>query len=373
MNNRKGRAWIELNRENLLHNAGEFRRITGPSCILMPAVKANAYGHGMIQTAEILKEAGIQDFCVASAEEGILLRKSGMKGEILVLGYTYPEMFPELEKYHLTQTVVDESYAKVLSEYGKNLAVHVAVDTGMHRLGIPSADIERIAGLWSLPGISITGIFSHLCVSDGVTEEDIRYTEEQISRFRSVERILREKGICGFRTHIQGSYGILNYPEEKFDCARPGIALYGVLSTSEDHVKAETELRPVLSLKARVECIKTLESGEGAGYGLTYTAASRRKIAIVSIGYADGIPRSLSNRGAALLRGRKVPVIGRICMDQLTLDVTDVPYAVPGDEAVFIGRSGSLQLTAEDMAAQAGTISNEILSRLGERPDRIIV
>ena len=129
----------------------------------------------------------------------------------------------------------------------------------------------------------------------------------------------------------------------------------------------------MLSLKARVECIKTLEAGEAAGYGLTYTASSRRKIAIVSIGYADGIPRSLSNRGSALVRGRKVPVIGRICMDQLTLDVTDVPDAEPGDEAVFIGQSGGRQLTAEDMAAQAGTISNEILSRLGERPERIVV
>lgn len=373
MNNKKGRAWIELNRENLLHNTGEFRRITGNGCILMPAVKANAYGHGMIQTAKILEEAGIRDFCVASAEEGIALRRSGVTGEILVLGYTYPEMFPELEKHHLTQTVVDELYAKVLSDYGKNLAVHVAVDTGMHRLGIPAADIERIAGLWRLPGIKITGVFSHLCVSDGVTEEEIRYTEEQIHRFRTVERVLHEKGIRGFRTHIQGSYGILNYPEEKFDCARPGIALYGVLSSSEDHVKAETELRPVLSLKARVECIKILEAGEAAGYGLTYTASSRRKIAIVSIGYADGIPRSLSNRGSALVRGRKVPVIGRICMDQLTLDVTDVPDTEPGDEAVFIGQSGGRQLTAEDMAAQAGTISNEILSRLGERPERIVV
>ena len=243
----------------------------------------------------------------------------------------------------------------------------------MHRLGIPYDRTDLVEKVWALPGIRVTGVFSHLCVSDGLTEAEDRYTREQIKRFDHVTEYLRAKGIAGFQTHIQGSYGILNYPEYSYNLARPGIALYGCLSSAADRVRAEVSLKPVLSLKARVACVKDLPAGEAAGYGLTYTAETVRRTAIVTAGYADGIPRSLSNRGQAIVRGWKVPVIGRICMDQLTLDVTDAPGVSSGDEVIFIGEEGDNRLTAEDMAEAAGTITNEILSRLGNRPGRLEV
>ena len=379
------RAWISINEENLLNNMEELQRLSGAGCDLMPAVKANAYGHGDVLVSRILQDAGIRNYCVASVDEGIRLRQAGISGQILILGYTHPDGFAELMYYSLTQTAVDLDYAGRLSAYaGKvncgsaagscdTVAVHIGVDTGMHRLGIPYDRPDLIEKVWALPGLRVTGMFSHLCVSDRRTDAAEKYTQEQIQRFGVVRDYLHKNGIRGFRCHIQGSYGLLNYPEYSYDLSRPGIALYGCLSSADDRVRAAVSLKPVLSLKARVASIKELPAGESAGYGLTYTADSTRRIAIVSAGYADGIPRSLSNCGEALVKGRKVPIIGRICMDQLTLDVTDVPEILPGDEAVFIGRSGKYRLTAEDMAEKAGTITNEILSRLGSRLHRVVI
>ena len=378
------RAWISIDKENLLHNVKELRRLSGAGCALMPAVKANAYWHGDVLVCRILQDAGIRDYCVASVDEGIRLRQAGISGQILILGYTHPDGFAELMHYRLTQTAVDIDCAGRLSVYaGKvncgrtagnrdTIAVHVGVDTGMHRLGIPYDRTDLIEKVWGLPDLRVTGLFSHLCVSDGLTDAEEKYTREQIQRFDQAADYLHKKSIRGFKCHIQGSYGLLNYPEYSYDLSRPGIALYGCLSSADDRVRASVSLKPVLSLKARAASIKELPAGESAGYGLTYTADSTRRIAIVSVGYADGIPRSLSNCGEALVRGRKIPVIGRICMDQLTLDVTDVPGILPGDEVVLIGSSGECRLTAEDMAGKAGTITNEILSRLGGRLRRVV-
>ena len=379
------RAWIGISRENLLHNTEKLQRLSGAGCALMPAVKANAYGHGDILVSRILQDEGIRDYCVASVDEGIRLRQAGISGQILILGYTHPDGFAELMHYSLTQTAVDLDYAGRLSAYagkincGRNagscdtIAVHIGVDTGMHRLGIPYDRPDLIEKVWALPGLRVTGMFSHLCVSDGRTDAAEKYTREQIQRFGVVRDYLHKNGIRGFRCHIQGSYGLLNYPEYSYDLSRPGIALYGCLSSADDRVRAAVSLKPVLSLKARAASIKELPAGESAGYGLTYTADSTRRIAIVSAGYADGIPRSLSNCGTALVRGQKVPIIGRICMDQLTLDVTDVPEILPDDEVVFIGSSGKYRLTAENMAEKTGTITNEILSRLGSRLHRAVI
>lgn len=379
------RAWISIDKENLLHNVKELRRLSGAGCALMPAVKANAYGHGDVLVCRILQDAGIRDYCVASVDEGIRLRQAGISGQILILGYTHPDGFAELMHYRLTQTAVDLDCAGRLSVYaGKvncgrtagnrdTIAVHVGVDTGMHRLGIPYDRTDLIEKVWGLPDLRVTGLFSHLCVSDGLTDAEEKYTREQIQRFDQAADYLHKKSIRGFKCHIQGSYGLLNYPEYSYDLSRPGIALYGCLSSADDRVRAAVSLKPVLSLKARAASIKELPAGESAGYGLTYTADSTRRIAIVSAGYADGIPRSLSNCGTALVRGQKVPIIGRICMDQLTLDVTDVPEILPDDEVVFIGSSGKYRLTAENMAEKTGTITNEILSRLGSRLHRAVI
>lgn len=369
----QGRAWIELNAQHLVHNMKQIQTIIGNRCALMPAVKANAYGHGAAEVCRILQRSGIKDFCVASVQEGIELRNTGITGQILILCYTHPAQFPLLDQYQLTQTVVDFSYAKELNNYERPLRVHLGIDTGMRRLGEPSGQIDNILKIWRFQNLEITGVFSHLCTSDSLSEAHQVFTQNQINHFQAVLIKLRQAGICHFKTHLQGSYGILNYPDLQYDYARVGIALYGVLSKPEDQILSHISLKPVLSLKARIECVKKLNKEESIGYGLTFTAISERKIAVVSIGYADGIPRELSNKGYALLHGIKVPIIGKICMDQLTLDVTDVKHAAPGDEVVFIGKSGILEISSSEVANIAGTISNEILSRLGARLERIVI
>ncbi len=364
----KSRAWIELNMENLSHNVTQLKEHLSAGCKLMPAVKANAYGHGIIPISKALAGMGIANFCVAQAAEGIILRQAGIQGQILVLGYTHPKDFPLLEQYDLTQTVVDSCYARTLAEYGRTLKVHVSVDTGMRRLGERSDQLTAILSIWNYKTLSITGVYSHLCVADSADPLDIQFTLLQLQRFDAIVDFLHQKGIGGFDTHIQSSYGFLNYPEYHYDYIRPGIVLYGCHSQPDLSPRLNLPLRPVLSLRSRLETIKWLLPGESAGYGLTYTADRPLVIGAVSIGYADGIPRSLSGKGSVLIHEKKAPIIGRICMDQLLCDVTDIPEAAPMDEVVLIG--GSLKV--EDLAAACGTISNEVLSRLGSRPPRII-
>lgn len=367
----KGRAWIELNLNNLNHNVRQIQSLLPAHCLLMPAVKANAYGHGIRPIGQSLQKIGICDFCVASVQEGIELRNAKITGQILVLGYTPPEQFSDLREYSLTQTVVDYPYARQLNEYGKPVFVHVGIDTGMHRLGVPSGNLETIRRIWDFKNLKITGVFSHLCVSDGTSDTERSYTLQQIRAFQSVIHFLHRKGIADFKMHLQGSYGVLNYPQLSFDYARVGIALYGAYSSPHDRTVSQINLRPVLALKARIECIRPLHVGESAGYGMDYTAVKEMKIAAVSIGYADGIPRELSNKGSVLVNGKKAAIIGRICMDQLLIDVSKIPNTCAGDEVVLIGKCGQEEITAGEFAEDAGTISNEILSRLGARLNRI--
>jgi len=367
----KGRAWIELNLNNLAHNAAQLKRLLPDSCALMPAVKANAYGHGADTIARALERMGVTDFCVASVGEGIALRNAGITGQILVLSYTSPYQFSELRRYRLTQTVIDYDYARQLHAFGKPIDVHVGIDTGMHRLGERFDHPEKLLEIWKFKNLNITGVFSHLCAADGTSKAEKEYTKKQIQAFNHSISFLKQNGCSGFKTHIQSSYGVLNYPSLKYDFARVGIALYGCFCTPHDQTAADVTLRPVLSLKSRIECVKQLHAGESVGYGMSYTAAKDIRIAAVSIGYADGIPRGLSEHGYLLIRGVKAPMIGRICMDQLFADVSHIPSVSAGDEAVLIGTSGNETLTAGDLAECAGTISNEILSRLGNRLERI--
>lgn len=377
----KTRAWIELNMDSLLHNVEQLKSHLSPGCQLMPAVKANAYGHGGILIAKALNQMGIRDFCVASAGEGTALRKAGIEGRILVLGYTHPEAFDLLVEYDLTQTVVDAAYAGLLADYGKPLKVHISVDTGMRRLGERSEHLSSILSFWKYQTLRITGLYSHLCVADSASPIDVQFTLMQFQRFDTIVNALHQKGIGGFSTHIQSSCGFLNYPEFHYDYIRPGIALYGCKSLPDDQTQLELSLRPVLALKARLSSVRALLPGESAGYGLTFTAKKPLLVGTASIGYADGIPRSLSDKGYALIRGRRAPFIGRICMDQLLLNVTDIPDVSPMDEVVLIGSSTFSDgvseykeaICAEELALQGQTISNEILSCLGERLTRIIV
>ena len=301
----KGRAWIELNLNHLAYNVKQFQKLLPASCALMPAVKANAYGHGATMIARALENMGITDFCVASVGEGIELRNAGITGQILILGYTSPWQFSELSRYRLTQTIVDFSYAKQLSEFGDLFEVHVGIDTGMHRLGERYENMETLCKIWELPNLKITGVFSHLCTADGRSAPEKEFAQKQIAAFDASVAALKAHGCTGFKTHIQGSYGALNYPNLTYDFARIGIALYGAYCLPSDETAADLKLRPVLSLKSRIECVKELHPGESVGYGLTFTAAKEMKTAAVSIGYADGIPRGLSNRGYAFGGGKK--------------------------------------------------------------------
>ena len=221
----KSRAWMELNMENLKHNIEEFRRILPWDCALMPAVKANAYGHGAVLTAKALQELGVQAFCVASVSEGAELRQAGITGELLVLGYTDSSQFDDLISYHLTQTVVDGDYARQLERDGRRFTVHVGIDTGMHRLGEHWENVEEIVKIFRMPNLRVTGLYSHLCVSDGQTEQERAYTLEQIQHFEYIVEELHRQGFKDFKCHLQGSYGVLNYSEYCFDYARVGIAL----------------------------------------------------------------------------------------------------------------------------------------------------
>lgn len=368
-----GRAWIELDSANLCKNLETLRKRLPTGCELMPAVKANSYGHGAVLTAKVLQQQGVRAFCVACAAEGVELRKNGITGEILILGYTHPAQVPLLHRYRLSQTVVDALYAEQLDAAGKKLHVHIKVDTGMHRLGERPECLDAICRIFAKKHLVVDGIFTHLCVSDGATEADREYTGQQAAAFRQVLDALDYRGLDYHKAHLLASYGVLHYPDLAGEYARVGIAIYGLVSSRADADRCPVPLYPVLSLKARVSIVKNLYKGEGTGYGLCYTAPDDRRIAVLSIGYADGLPRSLSGgKGRVLIRGQAAPIIGNICMDQTLVDVTGIPDVQQGDVAVLIGRSGEMEISAYDLAEQAGTITNELLSRLGPRLERIL-
>lgn len=339
----------------------------------MPAVKADAYGHGALILTKELSRMGIDAFCVAHINEGIALRRAGIRGEILILGYTHPAEFDKLRKYHLSQTVIDHAYALELKRYGRKVHVHVGIDTGMHRLGERCENIARICQIFKIDNLIIDGIMTHLSADEKASGREKEFTDHQAAKFFHVINELEKRGIPCPPIHLQASYGILNYPHLAGDYARVGIGLYGMLGTLSDTLAWKESLSPVLSLKTRIALVKEILAGESAGYGLAFTAERRMRIAVLTIGYADGLPRSLSNgRGAVLIHGKKAAVIGNICMDQTLVDISDIADVKAGDAAVVIGRSGRLEITACDLASQAGTITNEILSRLGSRPVRIM-
>lgn len=368
------RAWIELDAAALEHNVRFLQSQLPKDCQLMAAVKANAYGHGAVLISRKLNRLGVRSFCVASVTEGIALRTSGVRGTILILGYTHETQFDLLRRYRLTQTVVDYEHARLLSQYGKKLHVHIAVDTGMHRLGERSEHIARICSIFDMKNLIIDGLFTHLSVSDSLNAEGNIFTETQAAAFDALIGHLKERGYPIPKLHLQSSYGVLNYPHLARDYARVGIALYGVLSTKEPSGLTGNPLKPVLALKARVASVRTLYPMESAGYGMAFTAQRKMRIAALAIGYADGLPRSLSNGvGSVLIHGHKAPILGRVCMDQTIVDVSSIPDVQTGDIATIIGSCGEQTIHAADLAEQTGSITNEVLSRLGARLERIVV
>lgn len=369
-----GRAWIELDMDNLRHNISVVRGRLADGCGLMAVVKADAYGHGAAEISRELSSNGIRAFCVASVLEGVELRRHGIPGDILILGYTHSKQFCLLERYRLTQTVIDCEYAKALDSYGKKLTVHIKVDTGMHRLGECAENVGAILRIFQYKNLAIDGIYTHLCTVDSDRQADKDFAQMQIDHFYRVLSKIEEQGLPLPKAHVQNSYGIINRPDLSFDYARVGVAFYGMLYTRNDTIRYNAGLRPVLSVKARVCAVKPLLAGETVGYGLAFRAPHNMTIAVLSIGYADGIPRCLScGIGYVLMNGQKAPVVGRICMDQMMVDVTDIEGVRQGDIAVIIGKSGKAEITACEIAEQAGTVSTEVLSRLGVRLERIVL
>jgi len=365
------RAWVEIDLSALANNVADLRAQLPAGCELMAVVKADAYGHGADRVAARLRDEGVDSFNVATVDEGVRLRESGLAGEILVLGYTHPDCAEFLSTYRLAQLVVDGEYAKSLDAAGFKIDVHIAVDTGMHRLGIEPSHFNEIEEIFSSKNLKVEGVATHLASSDSLTEDDLIFTSKQMEEFKAVVDALKSRGHDVGKLHAQASYGIYNHPEISCDYARAGIALYGVMSY-DGETKIKPALRPVLSLKALVAQVREIGAGEGVSYNRTFTADKPMKLATVSVGYADGVPRQMSGKGAAcLINGRKVPVIGLICMDMLIIDVTEAGCVSAGDIVTLIGRDGDEEIRCEEVAAASGTITNDILCRLGSRLPRV--
>ncbi len=364
------RAWACIHLSALTENIHCIRQMIPLSCKIMAVVKANAYGHGDQIVSTHLNQLGITDFAVATLQEGIRLRKAGIRGNILILGYTPASLASLLFYYRLTQTIVDISHGTALAASGYELDVHLKIDTGMHRLGITSEQFEDICRLFHLPGIHIAGMYTHLATADSTAPSDIRFADRQIQEFLTLQQKLQTENIQ-VPIHIQSSYGIINYPGLPCDYVRPGILLYGCYSDTGKDSCLLPDMQPVLSLHTRIASIREISAGESVGYGRTHQASHPERIAVLPIGYADGYPRNLSNQGYVLIHGKKAPVIGRICMDQMTVDISHIPEAHIFDVVTLIGTDGSACIPAEELAVRSGSITNELLSRIGERIPRI--
>lgn len=364
------RAWIEVNLKALEHNIKNIQNMISDQCNIMAIIKANAYGHGDIQIAQYLSLMGIDTFGVATLDEAIHLRNNGIEGDILILGYTHIECFKDIVDYNLIQTVVDADYAKQLNDFGEKVMVHIKIDTGMHRLGVDFRNMDVIKELFKFKNLDIRGIYSHLCVSDSLKDTDADFTNKQIKYFYKVKELLNKQGYHNIKSHLQSSYGILNYPEINCDYVRPGIILYGIQNSADIKTRISLDLKPVLALKARIASIHEIDVGETVGYGRNFRAINKRIIAAVTIGYADGIPRTLTGQ-KAIVKGKFAKIVGDICMDQLMIDITNIKDIKQGDIVTFIGQEKECIISAEEIAYHNNTITNELLSRLGTRLEKV--
>ena len=360
------RTWIEIDKGALLENHRQIVSLLPPGTDVMAVVKADAYGHGACPVASLLSDS-VASFGVATAEEAVELRKNGIENDILILSGVDRSLFPLLIEYDVMPPIFDLSDAEALSAaaVGRRAACFLAVDTGMTRIGFPDnkAGLEAVRRIHALPGLSIRGVFSHLARAD---EADKSSAVEQIARFRAFTDRLTAEGLsCGVRS-LANSAAILELRDAAFDLVREGIVLYGIYPSDEVD-RSRLLLKPVMSVRTRVERIAAVPAGTGISYGHTYVTDRETRVATLTAGYADGVPRLLSNRGSVLLRGRRAPILGRICMDQMMVDVTDIPEAEVGDAATILGTDGEAVLSAEEIASQVGTIPYEILCGFDRR------
>ncbi len=373
------RAWAEIHLDRLERNVEKCRSLISPDAEIMCAVKANCYGHGCEGIIPRLEDKGINWFAVSNIVEAEELRNLGVSGEILILGYTPPEDARDLTEYDIIQTITDLEYAEKLSfnsPKGERVRCHIAVDTGMNRIGLNHGDdISKIADdaekIVRMPGLEVEGLFTHLPVADSLNEDDIAFTNHQIETACQVRDELKKRLVLIDKLHFLNSAGAMYHYDERSDLVRFGIMLYGL---SPDFTREmPVELEPVMELKSIVSQIKTLPEGVTIGYGRTFKTERKTRVATVTIGYADGCPRLLSNKGELLVHGKRAKILGRVCMDQLMIDVTEIPETEVGDTVTLIGRDGNEEITADEIGALTGTIGYEIVCGISQRVPRIFI
>lgn len=372
----KLRAFAEINLTNFKHNIDIIKNMLNADCEIVGVVKANAYGHGSVEVASYFESIGIKHFAVACISEGIELREANIKGEIIILGYTPVCQKNDIIRYNLTQTLVNSKYAKELSELPGVVKCHVALNTGMNRIGENKDHITDIEEVYKLKNLDITGIFSHLCRADSEEEEDILFTRKQIENFDYIVDKLKEDKIDLGEIHLQNSYGITTYRDIHRDLARPGIILYGVPCDPCDKILCKLpeneQFKPTMSLRCRVAMVKDVPAGENIGYGNNFTTSKPMKIATITIGYADGFSRAVSKKDfKVLVNGQYGRIIGNVCMDQTMIDASNIENIKEGDIVTLFGQDGDYYLPVNQLSELSGTITNETLSCIGSRVERV--
>lgn len=372
MNYPRVRAEIDL--DAILHNMEQMHCLVASATKLMAVLKTDGYGHGAIPIARELEKVDyVYGYAVAAEEEALALRADGVKKPVLILGYTFPEQYETLLQAQITQTIFTLKAARQLSEAAGRLRVtahiHIKLDTGMGRVGflVSEKSADEIAQIAALPHIMIEGMFTHFAKAD---EADKTSANKQLSQFLHMADMLDARGVHIPLRHCSNSAGILDLPQANLDIVRAGITLYGLHPSEEVHLE-RMDMRPALSLKSQVVHVKTLPAGYGISYGATYVTSDVRRIATIPVGYGDGYARSLSNQGEVLIRGRRVPICGRVCMDQFMVDVTDIPGVCVGDTVTLIGTDGAEHITLEELGERSGRFNYEFACDLGKRIPRV--
>lgn len=368
------RAWAEIDLDAIAHNTREIKKLTGNRVEMMGVVKADAYGHGVLEVVRTLLDNGVTQLAVSMLDEAIQIRKMGIGVPILVLSYTDPARADEIILNEVTQTVFSMELARALSDasvrLGKNVKIHVKVDTGMTRVGFMPGygAVKNIMEISRMPGIIIEGLFTHFASAD---ERDREYTMMQFERYMSLCTELARVGIHIPVRHVCNSAAIIQYPEMHLNMVRPGIILYGLYPSCEVP-RNSIALRPAMTLKANVILVKDVDSDVCISYGRTFRTSRKSRIATIPIGYADGYTRLLSNKGKMIVNGEFAPVVGRICMDQCMIDVTDLKHDVHvGDEVVIFGSQNGASISVDEIADEVGTLNYELVCIIGKRIPRV--
>jgi alanine racemase len=356
---------IEIDLAALRYNFSKVRELVGPSTAVLGVVKSDAYGHGMLPVARELENLGVEYLGVSNCWEAVILRQGGIKIPILLLLGVDEDELAQVIQHGLTPTIFRSDVAMAVSAAAlaakTKIPVHLKIDTGMGRLGVPFAEATKFLELIeSLEGIRVEGLLSHFASAD---EQDKSFSNAQLERFRRILAQTQTIGLNPRYAHIANSAGVIDLPDSYLQLVRPGLMLYGAPPSQELH--HPIPLRPVMALKTRVLQLKEVPAGSPIGYGCTYTTSRPSLIATLPVGYDDGYDRLLSNKGEVLVRNRRAPVVGRISMCLTTVDVTDIPEVQPDDEVVLLGKQGEEQITADDIAAKISTINYEIFCNLG--------